>query len=187
MKMQSNNKRISWKNRKKLFYMAIYYLLLRWLPDSMFPVLGKTFKYLRYKCCSNIFAYCGKNVNIEHGVLFGCGFDIEIGDNSGIGINSVVPSDIKMGNNVLMGPKCYVLSFNHSFMDKNRTIKEQGYLPAKRTVIGNDVWIGREVLFTPGRYVSDGCVIAARTCLTKDFEPYSVVGGNPSRLIKYRE
>ena len=53
-------------------------------------------------------------------------------------------------------------------------------------IIGNDVWIGREVLFTPGRTVLDGTVIAARTCLCKDFPEYSVVGGNPSRLIKTR-
>ena len=181
------NKRISWKNRKKLFFMAIYYIFLKWLPDSMFPFFGKLFKYLRYLCCKQIFAYCGKNVNIERGVVFGCGFDIEIGNNSGIGINSVVPSDVIIGDNVLMGPKCFILSFNHSFKDRNKTIKEQGYLEKKQTIVGNDVWIGREVMFTPGRTVADGCVIAARTCLTKDFPSYSIVGGNPSRLIKYRE
>lgn len=72
-------------------------------------------------------------------------------------------------------------------MDKSKTIKEQGYVGRQRTIIGDDVWIGRDVLFTPGRTVADGSVIAARTCLTKDFPPYSIVGGNPSRLIKYRE
>lgn len=181
------NKRITWKNRKKLFFMTIYYIFLKWLPDSMFPIFGNLFKSLRYHCCKQIFTYCGKNVNIEKGVVFGCGFDVEIGDNSGIGINSVVPSDIKIGDNVLMGPQCFVLYFNHAFMDKSKTIKEQGYLGRQKTIIGDDVWIGREVLFTPGRTVADGSVIAARTCLTKDFPPYSIVGGNPSRLIKYRE
>lgn len=52
--------------------------------------------------------------------------------------------------------------------------------------IGNDVWIGRETLFTPGRTVADGTVIAARTLVCKDVPAYSVIGGNPSRLIKSR-
>ena len=54
-------------------------------------------------------------------------------------------------------------------------------------VIGNDVWIGREVLFTPGRTVKDGTVIAARSVVCKDFASYSVIGGNPARLITTRE
>jgi maltose O-acetyltransferase len=153
----------------------------------MFPIFGNLFKTLRSLCCKQIFAKCGANVNIERGVVFGCGFDLEIGNNSGIGINSVVPSDVTIGDNVLMGPKCFILSFNHAFKDRNKTIKEQGYSEKKKTIIGNDVWIGREVMFTPGRTVADGSVIAARTCLTKDFPSYSIVGGNPSRLIKYRE
>lgn len=57
----------------------------------------------------------------------------------------------------------------------------------KVTRIGNDVWIGRDVLFTPGRTVKDGTVIAARTVVCKDFASYSVIGGNPARLITTRE
>lgn len=181
------NQRLSWKNRKKLFFLFLYYVFCRWLPNSMFPIVGKISKGMRLFCCKRIFLHCGKNVNIERGVLFGCGFDIEIGDNSGIGINSVVPSDIKIGKNVLMGPNCYILSFNHNYSSKDLTIKAQGYSKKKQTIIGDDVWIGREVLVTPGRNIKTGSVLAARTCLCKDFESYSVIGGNPSKLIKYRE
>ena len=85
-----------------------------------------------------------------------------------------------------MGPHCFILYFNHKYEDASLTIKEQGYHKRLPTKIEDDVWIGREVLFTPGRTVKRGTVIAARTCLCKDFPEYSVVGGNPSRLIKYR-
>lgn len=174
------------KHYKRMPFLVLYYGICRWLPNSMFPLLGKFFKYLRYLCCKHIFEYCGRNVNIERGVLFGSGFKIRIGDNSGIGINCVVPSDIEIGDNVLMGPECFILSMNHAFEKRNMTVKAQGYHGRLPTKIGNDVWIGREVLFTPGRTVLDGTVIAARTCLCKDFPEYSVVGGNPSRLIKTR-
>lgn len=54
------------------------------------------------------------------------------------------------------------------------------------TVIGNDVWIGRESVIMPGVKVGDGSIIAAYSVVTKDIEPYSVVGGNPARFLKKR-
>lgn len=57
----------------------------------------------------------------------------------------------------------------------------------KTTQIGNDVWIGRDVHMTPGRTIADGSIIAMASVLTKDFPPYSVVGGNPAKLIKSRK
>lgn len=53
-------------------------------------------------------------------------------------------------------------------------------------VIGNDVWVGRESIIMPGVKIGDGAIIAAYSVVTKDVEPYSVVGGNPARFIKKR-
>lgn len=53
-------------------------------------------------------------------------------------------------------------------------------------VIGNDVWISRESIIMPGVKIGDGAIIAAYSVVTKDVEPYSVVGGNPVRFIKKR-
>ena len=63
----------------------------------------------------------------------------------------------------------------------------QGHVPKKIKRIGNDVWIGRDVHMTPGRTIADGSIIAMGAVLTKDFPPYSIVGGNPAKLIKYRK
>ncbi|PZO81715.1 MAG: type B chloramphenicol O-acetyltransferase [Mesorhizobium amorphae] len=63
---------------------------------------------------------------------------------------------------------------------------ENGYLPAGDTVIGNDVWIGSEAIVMPGVTVGDGAVIGTRALVTKDIEPYAIVGGNPARLIRKR-
>ncbi len=54
------------------------------------------------------------------------------------------------------------------------------------TVVGNDVWFGRECTILPGIKVGDGAVIAAHSVVVQDVPPYAVVGGNPSKLIKYR-
>ena len=52
--------------------------------------------------------------------------------------------------------------------------------------IEDDVWIGRNVLMTPGRHIAKGSIIAAGCVLTKDFPEYSIIGGNPGKFIRSR-
>ena len=59
-------------------------------------------------------------------------------------------------------------------------------LDMERTVIGNDVWIGRNVTICNGSNVGNGAVIAANAVVTKDVPDYCVVGGVPAKTIKYR-
>lgn len=53
-------------------------------------------------------------------------------------------------------------------------------------VIGNDVWTGRNSIILSGISIGDGAVIAAGSVVTKNVEPYSIVGGVPAKIIKYR-
>ncbi|MCO5145149.1 MAG: type B chloramphenicol O-acetyltransferase [Aquamicrobium sp.] len=61
-----------------------------------------------------------------------------------------------------------------------------GFAPAGDTVIGNDVWIGSEAIVMPGVRIGDGAVIGTRALVTRDVEPYAIVGGNPARTIRKR-
>ena len=62
-----------------------------------------------------------------------------------------------------------------------------GELPYKGdTIIGNDVWIGYDVLIMPGVTIGDGAIIAARSVVTTDVPPYTVVGGNPAQVERRR-
>jgi virginiamycin A acetyltransferase len=54
------------------------------------------------------------------------------------------------------------------------------------TVIGNDVWIGYAATIMPGVKVGDGAIIASRSVVTKNVPPYSIVGGNPAKVIRQR-
>ena len=54
------------------------------------------------------------------------------------------------------------------------------------TVVGNDVWIGYKATIMPGVQIGDGAIIASNATVVKDVEPYSVVGGNPAKLIRKR-
>ena len=53
-------------------------------------------------------------------------------------------------------------------------------------VIGNDVWIGYEAVIMQGVHIGDGAVIGTRAVVTKDVEPYSIVGGIPAKTIRSR-
>src|SRR5688572_8599817 len=62
-----------------------------------------------------------------------------------------------------------------------------GDLPSKGdTIVGNDVWTGYDSLIMPGVKIGNGAIIAARSVVTRDVPAYSIVGGNPARLIKER-
>lgn len=54
------------------------------------------------------------------------------------------------------------------------------------TIIGNDVWIGHDATIMPGVHIGDGAIIATKAVVTKDVEPYTIVGGNPAKPIKKR-
>jgi virginiamycin A acetyltransferase len=54
------------------------------------------------------------------------------------------------------------------------------------TVIGNDVWIGYEAVIMPGIKIGDGAIIATKSVVTKEVQPYTIVGGNPASVIRRR-
>ena len=60
------------------------------------------------------------------------------------------------------------------------------FAPAGDTVIGNDVWIGTEAIVMPGIRIGHGAVIGTRALVTRDVEPYTIIGGNPGKPIRKR-
>lgn len=166
---------------KKKVCIYLYYGFAINLPESK-RCKGISRK-VRLFLCKRIFKKCGDNVNIEKGAQFGNGRLVEIGDYSGIGINARIPNNIVIGKYVMMGPNCCILDSNHQFIDLESPMMFQGYTEKKLTIIEDDVWIGCNVTMTAGRHISKGSIIAAGTVLTKDYPEYSIVGGNPSKLI----
>ena len=54
------------------------------------------------------------------------------------------------------------------------------------TVVGNDVWIGYGATIMPGVTIGDGAIIATKAVVTRDVEPYAIVGGSPAEVLRYR-
>lgn len=65
-------------------------------------------------------------------------------------------------------------------------MKGKSYPLKGDTIIGNDVWIGFGATIMPGVQIGHGAIIASKAVVTKNVAPYSIVGGNPAKLIKKR-
>lgn len=74
----------------------------------------------------------------------------------------------------------YLCTATHDYTDKDHS------LVTRPIVIGNDVWVAADAFIGPGVTIGDGAIVGARSCVFKDVEPWSVIGGNPSRFIKKR-
>lgn len=158
------------------------YTFARHLPESYKINLGQ--KKIRAFCGKCLLAKCGKNVNIEKNAEFA--YSVELGDNSGLGINCRISGKTLIGNNVMMGPNVSIFTKNHIFDRMDIPMNLQGMSDERSVVIEDDVWIGANVIILPGVTISKGSIIGAGAVVTKNVPEYTVVGGNPAKLLKYR-
>ena len=174
------------KRFNKYICLILYYGFATHLPKSNRPHSLKISKPLRYILCKNILDNCGKNVNIEKGAYFANGSKISIGNNSGLGVNCKIQQNVTIGNDVMMGEDVIIMTSSHNFEDVNIPMRLQGFLPPNEVVIDDDVWIGSRVIILPGVQVGKGAIIGAGAVVTKNVPEYSIVGGVPAKIIKYR-
>lgn len=172
----------------RLLFTAIYYGIAQYLPDSYTPVIGKISNGLRIACCRRIFKYCSPKVsNINRKASFGKGDEVEIGDYSSIGANCTFHPKVKIGKYVMMGPEVYMVGNNHITSNPSVPMCYQGKTENQPIVIEDDVWLGARVMIMPRKTIGHGSILASGAIITKDVEPYSVMGGNPAKLLKKRK
>jgi acetyltransferase-like isoleucine patch superfamily enzyme len=115
------------------------------------------------------------------------GEGLKIGDNSSIGPYAYIGCSgyIEIGNNVMMSPRVSIYSENHNFGETGIPMIEQG-VTRSFVKIEDDCWIASNSIILAGVTVGKGSIVAAGSVVTKDVPPYSVVGGNPAKIIKAR-
>lgn len=160
----------------------LYIAFLRYTPEDYRPYsLG--FPVVRRFLVSQFAQRCGKKVRVKHNADVSPG--IEIGDFSELGTGCRIHSNVVIGNYVIMGPDVKIYSRNHIIDDTETPIALQGKV-TKETTIGDDVWIGANVVITAGVNVHSHSVVAAGAIVTDDVPEYAIVGGNPARFIRDR-
>lgn len=154
---------------------------------------SKLTKKLRGNSIKNSFVH--NESKIESGTTFlhssmdkysFCGYDCII-INTKIGKFCSIASNVKIG--LAQHPYEWVSTSPTFYFGRDSVRKKFSNFNRnndKETVIGNDVWIGENVLIKQGIKIGHGTVIGMGSVVTKDVEPYSIVGGNPAKLIKKR-
>jgi acetyltransferase-like isoleucine patch superfamily enzyme len=108
---------------------------------------------------------------------------IYIGSHSFIGIASVLIGPLRLGNDVIIAQNVVFSGLNHGYQDVDTPITKQPCTSAD-IIVEDDVWIGANSVITAGIHVGKHAVIAGGSVVTKNVPAYSVVGGNPARVLK---
>lgn len=108
-----------------------------------------------------------------------------MGSDCSLNSYSVLSGDITMGNGVRVASHASMYGFNHGFASTDIPVFRQP-LTVKGIIIGDDVWIGANAVILDGVQIGSHSIVAAGAVVTRDVPAYSIVGGNPARLIRSR-
>ena len=141
------------------------------------------YKFKRLECL-----FKGKNVKIRPGFKIGHSHNLILHDNIVLGENIFINAHggVEIGSGTITGPGVMIYAENHIY-DTDECLPFASALNFKKVTIGENCWIGARAFICPGVIIGEGCIVAAGSVVTKNTPPYSVVGGNPARVLKYRD
>jgi len=169
----------------KKILLIFYYLIIQFLPHSRYIEI---FSRIRVIYLSR-FLKCMKGgplSKVENNVYISNACNLEIGKNCQINENVFIQAAI-IGDNVLIAPNVSILSVSHGYGDLSIPMIYQSWSEEKRVIICDDVWIGRNVVIMPGCIIGKGAIVGAGSVVTKNIPEYSIVGGVPAKIIKFRK
>lgn len=111
---------------------------------------------------------------------------IQFGDGCSIGIRNsfAAINRIEIGNHVLFAGHVHITDHSHGYQDINHPINHQPLITKGPVLIEDDCWLGFGCEILSGVHIGKHCVVAARAVVTKDVPSYSIVAGNPARIVK---
>jgi len=181
------------KLKKLIHYIMIHPYATRprrWTRIFIYPFLIKRGKGSIIKRKARLDIFPGKKFSIGYRTIIedysiinnGMG-DVIIGDRCAITSRVKLVGPVTLGNLVTIGSGAQITGLTHNFEDVTKPIKDQGVMP-NATIVEGDVWIGGNSVIIQGLRIGTHCVIASGSVVTRDVPSYSVVAGNPARIIK---
>jgi len=111
---------------------------------------------------------------------------IRIGEGCFLNIGVMVASVelVEIGDHCMLANHCFVTDGNHRFDDPELPVPWQGFTTEGPTRIGDNTWLGANVVVTSGVTIGERCVIGANSVVTKDVEPFTIAAGVPARSLR---
>ncbi|MFZ5502753.1 MAG: acyltransferase [Pseudomonadota bacterium] len=157
---------------------------------------GSKVNFLRVVGKEKVTLEVGSLTIIEGSIFYDrSGAQVLIGDRTFIGISSIVCAEkIEIGNDVLISWGCTIVDHNSHATDwtsrKNDVVawgqgkKDWSSVTIKPVKISDRVWIGLNAIILKGVTIGEGAIVGAGSVVTKDVPPYTIVAGNPARIIR---
>ena len=169
---------------RKIYYI-FYYAVIMHLPHSRYI---KLMNWIRTFYVCNVLGIMkrSKSARFQNNVYLGGLGAVSIGKDCQINEHAFLQGAI-IGDNVMIAPYVALIAnkkdVNSTDILMSTVEKEKGL----KIIIEDDVWIGRNAIVMPGVRIGKGSIIGAGSVVTKDVEPFSVMGGVPATLIKKRK
>jgi acetyltransferase-like isoleucine patch superfamily enzyme len=130
---------------------------------------------------------CGSDLVVSQGAIFEYPERIDVGDRVFVNRGALITAraDVRIGNDVLIGPYVVINSGDHNYSDRSQPIQRQGHTAGPIT-IGSDVWLGAHCVILRDVKVGDGAVVAAGAVVIDDVPPGTLVAGVPAVPKKLR-
>lgn len=127
-----------------------------------------------------------KSFGVDLRVNNRCYFDgnVKVGDHCNFNGMRTGGGNIVIGNYFHSGIECMILNQNHNYEGEKIPYDETHVY--KTVTIGDCVWFGNRAMVVGNITIGEGAIIAAGAVVTKDVPPLAIVGGNPAKVIKYR-
>lgn len=158
-------------NRIIMFFVTLYRTIRSKIAKMVLRMRAKT---------------CGPHVGAARIPHIGSQVTIEIGDHAGFnGFTATGYGRVKIGNYFHSGTNVKIMLGSHDY-DYGDKIPYGDSYTSKEVVIDDFVWLGSDVTISGNVHIGEGAIVAIGSVVVKDVPPCAIVGGNPAKVIKYR-
>jgi acetyltransferase-like isoleucine patch superfamily enzyme len=162
---------------------ALHWELMRRTAFARWPLHGNVLEALRDGRLE-----IGANTLFEPNVWITIGDDakVRIGEGTFLNIAVMVAATrlVEIGSHCMLANGCFVTDANHRFDDPDAPVPWQGFDTKGPTRIGDNVWLGANVVVTSGVTIGERCVIGANSVVTQDVPPFSIAAGAPAKVLR---
>jgi acetyltransferase-like isoleucine patch superfamily enzyme len=111
---------------------------------------------------------------------------VRIGEGTFLNVGVMVAAVelVEIGSHCMLANGCFVTDANHRFDDPDKPVPWQGFDSKGPTRIGDNVWLGANVVVTSGVSIGERCVVGANSVVTRDIPPFSIAAGAPAKVLR---